>query len=183
MASTPPAQIRTEVHTPPTPLHGSAYHSPSRYNTRSRKLDLTPNQLTPKSTKQSLSPESQPRYPTTTIMTQGMLPTPAKTPRKSQPKSMTSRALFQDAQDSPRKKKRNGFTLESQEPNEAIQIHVDSRDHVPESDMDESNPFYSKKRAAPEPTRSSKRQKKETRPVDAQVQSAIHKDEGMVYVL
>src|SRR4051812_24099220 len=38
MASTPPAQIRAEAHTPPTPLHGSAYHSkssPSRYNTRS----------------------------------------------------------------------------------------------------------------------------------------------------
>ena len=99
---------------------------------------------------------------------------------------MTSRALFQDAaQNSPRKqKKRNGFSLESfSETNEdPIEIHVDSRDHVPEPDISEDNPFYSKKRAAPEPTRASKRQKKD-RPVDTQVQEAIHKDEGMVYVL
>ncbi len=258
MATTPPAQIRAEAHTPPTPLHGSAYHSkssPSRYNTRSH-TKKTPSSaqssftLSPQSSRAPRSPEQDPFQPVsqitphrkstrrvqvispaspdsdtparagphkqnpsylsaTTILSEGMLPTPVKTPQKSKiPKStMAARALFQDqsssTHQSPRKnqkKRHNGFSLESfseatssQDP---IQIHVDSRDHVPEVDTSADNPFNaaqpsaSKKRAAPPRQKmagAAKRRKvsaeEEERPLDPQVEDAIEKDEGMVYVL
>lgn len=256
MASTPPAQIRGEPHTPPTPLHGSAYHSKSpssRYFTRSTRKtpDSTQSSFTqsPRSTRsprqqpdlhfhspeeavtstprrkvatrrpQIISPASpnsessdipqpKPSYlSASTVFTEGMLPTPAKTPQKKQlPKSiMAGRALFQDASvtDSPRKsqKKRarqTGFTLESFEEGsnapDNIQIHVDSNCLVPTVDMSAENPFYeppaasAKKRAAPSSSQTvsvTKRRKvsSEKPALDPQVQEAIDNDEGMVYVL
>ena len=257
MATTPPAQIRAEAHTPPTPLHGSAYYSkssPSRYNTRSNtkntpgsaqsSFTLSPqssraptslqhdpfhslSQVTPKrkSTRlvQVISPTSpdsdttahnhhqhhNPSYlSATTILSEAMLPTPVKTPQKHRVAKATqaSRALFQDqpnAMQSPRKtqkRRHNGFSLESfseatssQDP---IQIHVDSRDQVPEVDTSADNPFNaaqpseSKKRAAPSRQKmagASKRRKVGTeparKPLDPQVEDALEKDEGMVYVL
>lgn len=260
MATTPPAQIRAEARTPPTPLHGSAYHSnpsSSRYNTRSSKrlaLDSTHSSFTesPRSPRSSRTPRSPPRdvqlnihspqatpkrksarrvqvtspaspnsisdpaaqprtqnqnyLSATTVLSEGMLPTPVKTPQKKRiPKSsMTARLLFQDqlndAQSSPRKqqkKRHNGFSLETE--NEAaadIAIFTDSRDQVPQVDDSPSNPFYappkSKKRSlssrleAVSASGSSKRRKisiKETRKLDPQVAKAIQKDEGMVYLL
>jgi len=249
MASTPPAQIRAEAHTPPTPLHGSAYHSkssPSRYNTRSN-TKKTPSSVqssftqspehdpfhsashtTPKrkSTRlvQVISPSSpdadtparnashqhNPSHlSATTIFPAGMLPTPVKTPQKDRlaKPTMAARALFQDHSsatlESPRKtqkRRHNGFSLESfsedassQDP---VQIHVDSRDQLPELDTSTDNPFYTapsaeiKKRAAPPRQKMagpSKRRKvsteQEKRPLDPQVEDAIDKDEGMVYIL
>ncbi|KAK5936941.1 hypothetical protein PMZ80_010879 [Knufia obscura] len=256
MASTPPAQIRAEAQTPPTPLHGSAYHSkssPSRYNTRSntKKTPESPQSsfTSPQSSRTPRSPEQDPFHsasqvtpkrkstrrvqvisPTspdsdtparnihqhnpaylsaTTILSEGMLPTPDKTPQKKHiPKAtMAARALFQDQPNamhqSPRKtqkKRHNGFSLESfsaatssQDP---VQIHVDSRDQVPEVDTSAENPFNavppteSKKRAAPsrqKMTSATKRRKvsaeeDEKRPLDPQVEEAIERDEGMVYV-
>lgn len=258
MASTPPAQIRAEAHTPPTPLHGSAYHSkssPSRYNTRSN-TKKTPGSVqssftqSPDSSRTPRSPGHDPFHsvsqttpkrksthlvqvisPTspdaetpaqnvphqhnpshlsaTTIIPAGMLPTPVKTPQKNRlaKPTMAARALFQDhpsaTLQSPRKnskRRHNGFSLESfsedasfQDP---IQIHVDSRDQLPEVDTSTDNPFYtapsseSKKRAAPPRQKmagASKRRKvsteQEKRPLDPQVEEAIDKDEGMVYVL
>lgn len=116
---------------------------------------------------------------------------------------MAARALFQDAAaDTPRKtskrKRHNGFSLESFSENAAnggIQIHVDSRDQVPEVDATEDNPFFaaestttSKKRSAPVAQKvagTPKRRKVSTekKPLDPQVEEAIEKDEGMVYVL
>lgn len=142
----------------------------------------------------------------TTILSEGMLPTPVKTPQKKQlPKSSMARALFQDAADTPRKTQKrkmrhNGFSLESfsENTNGGVQIHVDSRDQVPEVDTTEDNPFYaaessntSKKRSAPVAHKvagTPKRRKVETekaekKPLDPQVEDAIEKDEGMVYVL
>lgn len=259
MASTPPAQIRAEARTPPTPLHGSAYYtnSPSRYNTRSaakRTSDSAHSSFTqsPKSTRTPQSPQqsdlhfhspqatpkrkstrhSQVISPTSpdsnvaepsisnhakptylsasTILSEGMLPTPVKTPQKKQlPKSsMAARALFQDQPttmfESPRKSQKkkvrhNGFSLESFSENassqDAIQIHVDSRDQVPEIDTSEENPFYVaptpevKKRTTSSSQKvsgTSKRRKvsaEEKKALDPQVEEAIHRDEGMVYVL
>ncbi|KAK5072108.1 hypothetical protein LTS08_000796 [Lithohypha guttulata] len=136
-----------------------------------------------------------------------MLPTPVKTPQKKQiPKSaMAARALFQDQPnantDSPRKNQKkkvrhNGFSLESFSENtsqDQVQIHIDSRDQIPEVDTSADNPFYvapessSKKRSmasAQDVLRSSKRRKvaEERAPLDSQVKDAIEKDEGMVYV-
>lgn len=137
-----------------------------------------------------------------------MLPTPVKTPQKNQvaKSTMAAKALFQDhsnaALQSPRKnqkRRHNGFSLESfsedapsQDP---IQIHVDSRDHLPEVDTSTDNPFYtapsseSRKRAAPTRQKMagpSKRRKasteQEKRPLDPEVEEAIDKDEGMVYI-
>lgn len=258
MASTPPAQIRAEARTPPTPLHGSAYHdipSPSRYNTRSSRkpvldsnnssftqspqstftphspprntqLDLHSPQATPKRksarhvhvippdtpdsssefTSELQSKNSNQQYlSATTIISEGMLPTPAKTPQKKQlPKStMAARVLFQDqlntVPQSPRKqskRRHNGFSLERDvTPTEEIAIFTDSRDQVPRLDASASNPFYSspksKKRTAPSTNEESatagpskrRRISKESKKLDPQVEEAIREDEGMVYTL
>lgn len=259
MATTPPAQIRAEARTPPTPLHGSVYHdnpSPSRYNFRSStkavtdsknssftqsphssrtpqspprdlQLDFHSPQATPKrkSTRRVhvISPTSpgssselaaQPQFraqnsrylSATTVMSEGMLPTPVKTPQKKQlPKStMAARMLFQDqsnsTQSSPRKqskRRHNGFSLERDvTPTEEIAIFTDSRDQIPQLDQSSSNPFYSSPKSKKRTTVSSdeagtkagpsKRRKvtpKAPKKLDPQVEEAIRNDEGMVYVL
>ncbi|RVX68150.1 hypothetical protein B0A52_08658 [Exophiala mesophila] len=141
-----------------------------------------------------------------TIISNGMLPTPVKTPRKKTVSNTaeTARMLFQDSMDPvdltppqptprrPRRNKRhNGFTLESfsaqtDTSDGQVQIYTDSRDRVPEVDRSASNPFIE--------TRSSRKTSSQTVPgtvkrrkingdsrVDAQVQQALDKDEGMVY--
>lgn len=120
----------------------------------------------------------------------------------------TARALFQDPthvssdladiEPSPRRnrktKRYNGFSLESFS-GEAdgsrgqIQIFTDSRDRVPQIDKSKSNPFVesamdnqassSRKVAGTVKRRKVSGEKK----LDPQVEEAIHKDEGMVYVL
>lgn len=260
MAATPPAQIRAEARTPPTPLHGSAYHDESspRYNFRSS-IRRTPEQSqllhtqTPKSNKidrapaypqasslhsslhspqatpkrksgrpaqvmSPTSPESEHSAPSSsrvtakqsrllsagTIMAEGMLPTPVKTPRKNQASKsqVTARALFQDSENpetlfkSPRKSRKparyNGFSLESfstdDNSQDQIQIFTDSRDRVPEVDTSESNPFYEPPSQPHKVHGTSKRRKvngtaKVTESRDPQVQEAIDHDDGMVYVL
>lgn len=258
MASTPPAQIRAEARTPPTPLHGSAYHdnpSPSRYRLRSSRnpgidskdssftqssqssrtphsprdthLDLHSPQATPKrkTTRRvhvisPASPETSAdlvAHPQTnnqstrylsanTIMSEGMLPTPVKTPQKNKlsKTNMAARVLFQDqlpsVQSSPRKqpkRRHNGFSLERDgTPTEEIAIFTDSRDQLPQVDQNTNNPFYStpksKKRTmitndeaamTAGPSKRRKVSSKVTKKVDPQVEEAIQNDEGMVYVL
>jgi hypothetical protein len=132
-----------------------------------------------------------------------MLPTPVKTPKKKQVSNMSaaSRALFQDAATidqmaipSPRKsrknKRYNGFSLESfrveDGDNEGIEIFIDTRDKVPEADTSDSNPFMEKSEDSgmQKLAAGSKRRKVSSKKArDAQVQDAIEKDEGMVYVL
>lgn len=134
-------------------------------------------------------------------MSEGMLPTPVKTPQKNKDikPNMAARALFQDQLNpaaSPRKstKKRryNGFSLESFAENDnqnSISIYTDSRDNIPEVDASEDNPFYTKPEENHKPSdqkakRSSKRRKISTeKRLDPQVEEAIKNDEGMVYVL
>jgi hypothetical protein len=121
-----------------------------------------------------------------------MLPTPVKTPRKKDLKNnlvSTARVLFpnrpetvDEVMPTPRKRARKGMSLESfaegQTEQPAIQIYTDSRDKVPEVDQSTDNPFYAKGGS----TRSSKKKEKESQDHKA-VQSALERDEGMVYVL
>jgi hypothetical protein len=135
-----------------------------------------------------------------------MLPTPVKTPAKKKVTNIesASRALFQDptlldnmAAPSPRKtrkpKRYNGFSLESFRAEDGstdnIQIFTDNRDKVPEVDRTEANPFADKptdneSARTKKVSGTTKRRKVSVeKPLDAQVQEAIDKDEGMVYVL
>lgn len=134
-----------------------------------------------------------------------MLPTPVKTPKqKALPQMSGARVLFQDQPaigdgvfPSPRKgrknKRYNGFSLESFHADEEdgrgpIEIFTDSRDRVPQVDESENNPFVDQPARSVAISRSatgpSKRRKIsiENRK-DTQVEDAISKDEGMVYVL
>jgi hypothetical protein len=135
-------------------------------------------------------------------MSEGMLPTPVKTPKKKQVSTTkpTSRALFQDNVDlddmmvsSPRKarknKRFNGYSLESfrveDEASDSIQIFTDTRDNVPEVDSSDSNPFNEDVRiqTAQKLAGGSKRRKvSSVRARDPQVDAAIEEDDGMVYV-
>ncbi|KAI9704238.1 MAG: hypothetical protein M1836_007099 [Candelina mexicana] len=141
----------------------------------------------------------------------GMLPTPAKTPRKRSSKAVvgmdsTARILFptqaetiEEVIASPRKngrkpKKYNGFSLDSftNETNgdasaEKIEIFTDSKDRVPELDESENNPFYVKGESEASGATSSKKaskSKKAERPIarDPQVEEALKRNDGMVYV-
>jgi hypothetical protein len=142
-----------------------------------------------------------------TTFSDGMLPTPVKTPKKkvAPATNKTARVLFQDNstiadfEPSPkrnRKSKRyNGYSLErfSAEDDQSrgqIQIYTDSRDRIPQVDGSQSNPFVdhgvngetstSRKIAG---TSKRRRVSGEQKKVDPQVAAAIEDDEGMVYVL
>jgi hypothetical protein len=140
-----------------------------------------------------------------------MLPTPVKTPRKKTMTGagVTARALFQDAAQpgpgthadelQPRRQKKNkrhnGFSLESFEahkPGEGrgqIQIFTDSRDRVPQLDKNKANPFIERhmngeqSTTRPIPGTSKRRKVTASKRMDTQVEEAIRKDDGMVYVL
>ncbi|KAL1873676.1 hypothetical protein Plec18167_006193 [Paecilomyces lecythidis] len=132
-----------------------------------------------------------------TTITNGMLPTPMKTPRKKAAEDMSSaaRTLFPTASASARPKKSkkySGFSLESfeEEPAEAqgkIEIFTDSRDRIPQLDESEENPFYKKSAApatitAPAAPRTSSRRKANGSKRDKEVADAIDREDGMTYV-
>lgn len=140
---------------------------------------------------------------TSVVRNNGMLPTPAKTPKK-QPKEKSSaiasvaRNLFpirgetvEEAMPSPKKRGRKrytGFTLDSfeAEADGPIPIYTDSHDRVPEVDVSSSNPFYGESDSAvPDPIkRSSKRRKVSITDEGGEtIESAEHRDDGLVYVL
>ncbi|KAI9762153.1 MAG: hypothetical protein M4579_000633 [Chaenotheca gracillima] len=139
----------------------------------------------------------------------GMLPTPAKTPRKrpDQPASAlktTARVLFQDRPEtveevmpSPRKrsKKQTGLSLGSfadelgQDEGDEIHIFTDSKERVPEADESTENPFYGKAgvsgRPPHGPKRSAKKRKSVEKPQEineSNMQEMMKRDDGMVYV-
>ncbi|KAL2854384.1 hypothetical protein BJY01DRAFT_37134 [Aspergillus pseudoustus] len=117
-------------------------------------------------------------------VTEGMLPTPAKTPRKKPVDNVgsTARVLFPPASGQKKKKKQTGFSLDSftDEPSqgESIQIYTDSRDRIPEVDESEANPFYNK----PSTSTSSRPTRRKTRSRDKEVDEALNREDGMVYV-
>ena len=134
-----------------------------------------------------------------------MLPTPVKTPKKKSTNRLegASAALFQDpvtieemANATPAKdrktKRYNGFSLESFRADDEttnLQIFTDNRDKVPEVDDSPSNPFMDEERTsdhakARNVAGTAKRRKvSKAHRKDAQVEDAIDKDDGMVYVL
>ena len=140
----------------------------------------------------------------------GMLPTPAKTPRKKpvQPTAVNAaaRVLFparpdtvEDAMPTPRKRRnrRNvGFSLYSSmedegdpNPEDKIQVYTDSKDKVPELDPSQDNPFYEQPGQdahAPEPMNnnvSKKRKAGHSVEGKKEIEEAFKREEGMVYVL
>lgn len=183
---------RVQVMSPPSPDLHSRSHPPS-----SKQLPPTNSRL-------------QPQTSSSTTISDGMLPTPVKTPRKkpSTNAASTARALFQDpvnmaansapvepsARRSRKNKRYNGFSLETfsaedESNNGRIQIYTDSRDRVPQLDASKVNPFVEPK-VDREATTSkkvegtSKRRKVSAKTrLDPQVEEAISQDEGMVYVL
>ncbi|KAL5002313.1 hypothetical protein BDV10DRAFT_157622 [Aspergillus recurvatus] len=126
---------------------------------------------------------SHPSRLSRTTMTEGMLPTPAKTPRKKPVDNAgsTARVLFPQLGQK-KKKKQTGFSLDSfsDEPSQgdSIQIYTDSRDRVPEVDESEENPFYQKPSTSTKPRPS----KSKTRSRDKEVDEALKREDGMVYV-
>jgi hypothetical protein len=131
--------------------------------------------------------------------TQGMLPTPAKTPRKRRIEdvSSTARVLFptnrpstiDEAMPTPRKgrKTKNLYTLESfaqqmDENAEKIPIYTDSKERVPTPGAQtEENPFITVKgkgKAKATPQKAKKVVDRKTAKMDA----AVDRDEGMVYI-
>ncbi|KAJ4378121.1 hypothetical protein N0V83_000954 [Neocucurbitaria cava] len=130
-------------------------------------------------------------------MATGMLPTPAKTPRKRRVEdlSSTARVLFpsrpatiDEVVPTPRKarKTKDLYTLESfaqhnDDAAEKIPIYTDSKERVPSPGTEEDNPFIVKKgkgRAKATPQKSRKAVTPKTEKMDA----AAERDEGMVYI-
>ncbi|RYP60423.1 hypothetical protein DL769_008126 [Monosporascus sp. CRB-8-3] len=134
----------------------------------------------------------------------GMLPTPAKTPRK-QPDGTTeakvrsvARNLFTSEtgiMPSPRKKrskKYSGLTLESftaEDVEEPIQIFTDSRDRIPEKDTNAENPFYGAAardapEPEPEPTKRRSPRKHVSIPGEGRetIEEAVRREDGILYV-
>jgi hypothetical protein len=194
--------------TPSTTHLHSPQNSPRRKSTRRVQITSPPSPglSSPGPTPIPSSKPQSTSLSSTTVMADGMLPTPVKTPRKKNVPSMNAaaRALFQDqpvlgeevAANSRRARKGrryNGFTLErftaGEDAPASIQIFTDSRDNVPQLDTTEENPFTDHP-TKPEGSSSrrvvgtSKRRKMTGgQHTDPHVQQAVDNDEGMIYVL
>lgn len=131
----------------------------------------------------------------------GMLPTPAKTPKKrpeeiSPAINSVARNLFairpgsDEAMPSPKKgrKKYTGFAMDSFEAEEEttpIQIYTDSHDRVPEVDNSAENPFYGQSTSVQsEPTKRSSKRRKVTvaREGEQEIEDLEDREDGLVYV-
>ncbi|KAK2750991.1 hypothetical protein FQN57_000066 [Myotisia sp. PD_48] len=144
-----------------------------------------------------------------TAITRGMLPTPAKTPRKKVilDAGSAARTLFSsksnnnDLEANPfmrtksTRKKFSGFSLDSFEcdpqdtPQEPITIFTDSMDRIPQINTSMDNPFNTRSRESESPAPKSsvdgsKRRKLEkgTQKRDKEVERAIRRDDGLLYV-
>jgi hypothetical protein len=138
----------------------------------------------------------------TVVRNNGMLPTPAKTPKKRPSENAPAitaiaRNLFpirsgsdEEVMPSPKKKgkKFSGFTLDSfgAEDDVPIQIYTDSHDRVPEVDLSPDNPFYGEASSVvPEPTKRSSKRRKITVPGEGEqtIEELEKREDGLVYVL
>lgn len=133
----------------------------------------------------------------------GMLPTPAKTPRKQSDGTTeanvrsVARNLFVNESDiipTPKKnksKKYTGLTLDSfraEAVDEPIEIFTDSRDRIPEKDATAENPFYgmpTKGTRQPEPTKRRSPRNHVSIPGEGRetIDEAVQREDGIVYVL
>lgn len=189
-----------------SPKHISARRvqvlSPTSPSTRTRSHDT----LSSNPSFTSTSSHQQSFLSGSTVMSDSMLPTPVKTPRKKAASNvnLAARMLFQeqptagdDVMPTPKRIRKstrhNGLSLGSfataDGAGDHVQIFTDSRDNVPELDRSEDNPFveHASEKAGPSAKRvsgTSKRRKLSIeRKKDPQVEEAIKNDEGMVYVL
>ncbi|WYZ35546.1 hypothetical protein EsH8_X_000193 [Colletotrichum jinshuiense] len=130
----------------------------------------------------------------------GMLPTPAKTPKKAPTEKQTAqiksvaRNLFaaeEEALATPKAKrvpkKYSGNSLESftaTEVEEQIAIFTDSQDRIPEADTSTDNPFYGGSATIDRepPRRRSKRKVAVPGEAAQAVDEALQREDGMVYV-
>ncbi|KAF2096971.1 hypothetical protein NA57DRAFT_57582 [Rhizodiscina lignyota] len=138
----------------------------------------------------------------------GMLPTPAKTPRKravpGEIVKSTARVLFadrpanvEDAMPSMRKSKnrKRMFSLDGQDDGDdeagKVAIYTDSKEKVPEVDDAEDNPFYtksgSKNKVKGEGEQKLQDERRSRRPAEmleeeAEMEKNVKNDEGMIYV-
>ena len=125
----------------------------------------------------------------------GLLPTPVKTPRKKEAKTgpkPTARVLFphrldivEDPTPVPKKKgKTIGFSLDSPGASSdgKIEIFEDSKEKIPEVDKSAENPFYGRPATRSAAVRKGKR-KAEGSDQNREVQEVLERDEGMIYVL
>ncbi|KAI0477502.1 hypothetical protein GGR56DRAFT_411905 [Xylariaceae sp. FL0804] len=130
----------------------------------------------------------------------GMLPTPAKTPRKqsdAETEAATraiARNLFStdtglESASKKKPKKYTGLTLESftaEDMEDPIEIFTDSRDRIPEVDMTADNPFYGGHSAAPteEPPKRRSKRRQVVIPGEGKqaIEEAVKREDGIVYV-
>ncbi|KAH6616493.1 hypothetical protein C7974DRAFT_416623 [Boeremia exigua] len=179
-----------------------------------------PKHRTPHSTRRALfpaaaAPDSDSDQPPPTSgrrflasMAPGMLPTPAKTPRKRAMHSEesirpTARVLFPSRPTSieeatprkARKSTKNIYSLNSFEDagasSEKIEIYTDSKERIPTADEDdEENPFVTKKgkgkaKAKAKAKAAPQRRKKDAKAEDVkaeEMEEAVNREEGMIYI-
>ncbi|KAF5848998.1 hypothetical protein GGP41_010096 [Bipolaris sorokiniana] len=145
------------------------------------------------------APSSSRRLLFSATMAPGMLPTPAKTPRKRRVDdvSSTARVLFptnrpstiDEAMPTPRKsrKTKDLYTLESfakhmDETTEKIPIYTDSKERIPTPGAQtEENPFLTTKGKG-KAKRAPQKAKKTLDMKSAKMEEAVDRDEGMVYI-
>ncbi|RMZ87995.1 hypothetical protein DV736_g4785, partial [Chaetothyriales sp. CBS 134916] len=163
MAATPPLQVLASPETPPTPLHGAAYErKPIRQSSRIR-------QRAPAAAAHSLrvTPEAD--------ATEGQDLVVCKRRTSAIAAAVNASKNLEELCSKTNSRTPSGsdlllLQLRAHGDSGGIQIFTDNRDKVPEPDTDQSNPFADQ----PEATRERK--------LDPQVEEAIRKDEGMVYV-
>ncbi|WQF86145.1 hypothetical protein CDEST_11159 [Colletotrichum destructivum] len=150
----------------------------------------------------SLGTDGTSHQPHNTSVTRrsGMLPTPAKTPKKAPSEKQSAliksvaRNLFPAEEEglaTPKRKrtpkKYSGSSLESvtaTEVEQQIEIFTDSQDRIPEADESVDNPFYGDSAVVDRepPGRRSKRRVAVPGEVPQAVDKALQREDGMVYV-
>lgn len=135
-------------------------------------------------------------------MAPGMLPTPAKTPRKRSMQTEeslgpTARVLFpnrpatlDEVMPTPRKSRKlmkNFSTLESfaqqnGESSEKIEIFTDSKERIPAHDDSEDNPFVVKKSKGKKKAKATRPKSRRLDERSQKMNDAVDRDAGMVYI-
>lgn len=179
-----------------SPPSSPASHQQLRSPRSTRRAPLESN---PHHSDSDHAPPSVSRRLLSTTMAPGMLPTPAKTPRKRRIDDMssTARVLFptnrpstiDEAMPTPRKprKTKDLYTLESfaqhmDEATEKIAIYTDSKERVPTPGAQtEENPFITTKGKG-KAKRVAQKSRKTVDKKTAKMDEAVDRDEGMVYI-
>lgn len=192
-----------EALSPPGSIHGSPRKKPSAGG---RTFGLTHSLEDEDDNTSTLADPFASQYPHSQLQatrTNGMLPTPAKTPRKKAVADMgpTARTLFPPISRPKKSRKHTGFSLDSFNDDTAqnqtqIQIYTDSRDRIPDVAQSEESLFYKPPKETktaqtprnPPPAPSKKPKAVEAKQVkelkrDKEIDDAVKREDGMFYVL